>query len=160
MIEFVAQRLYDTDLSSIAIWSGPKLTFPLYALEPGAKRPTHPRIPAGSYPLRLRNVGKVNEGYIRHYLTDGQFRSDWHQGMVEICDVPGREAILFHVGNFIEDTEGCSLPGLHYGKDTLGAYRVFNSRLAYEQAYPVLRDAILAGRVTLNIKDIGTGNIA
>jgi len=33
----------------------------------------------------------------------------------EICNVPGRSHILFHVGNIQDDTDGCLLPGLRTG---------------------------------------------
>lgn len=33
-----------------------------------------------------------------------------------VLDVPGREAILFHPGNVVEDTEGCILLGQYFGK--------------------------------------------
>lgn len=29
----------------------------------------------------------------------------------EVCDVPDRDAILLHVGNYIKDTDGCILVG-------------------------------------------------
>ena len=32
-----------------------------------------------------------------------------------VNDVPGREAILFHKGNYVpKDTKGCILPGLYF----------------------------------------------
>lgn len=155
MNTFIAQRIKADAVSSIAVWRGPGIMFPLYCLEPGEKRVPHPRIPAGDFPLRLRNVGSKADDYARHYARDENFQSDWHKGMVEICDVPGRVAILFHVGNFIDVTEGCSVAGLKYGRDALGHYRTYQSRLAYEQAYPHLRDAILAGPTVLRVIDIG-----
>lgn len=155
MIAFTARRIKSDAMSSIALWSGPGIIFPLYCLEPGEDRKPHPIIPEGEYPLQLRTVGSVADGYAKHYARDEHFPSDWHRGVVEICNVPHRTAILFHVGNFIDDTMGCSLPGLHYGKDALGHYRVVNSRLAYEKAYPILRDAILGGPTLLRISDIG-----
>lgn len=145
-LNFTATRIYQTAASSVAIWSGPKIAFPLYCLEPGEQREPHPRIPAGTYPLRLRTVGKKHADYLKHY------GSHFHKGMVEIAEVPGREFIELHVGNTIADTLGCSLPGLSYGKDEDGNYAVAESRRAYEKAYPILRDAILAGATQLIIK--------
>ena len=152
---FTARRIKSNPLSSVALWSGPGITFPLYCLEPGEKREPHPIIPEGEYPLMLRTVGSKHQDCLRHYARDENFPSDWHKGMVEIANVPQRTAILFHVGNFINDTLGCSLAGLSYGKDALGHYRVYNSRLAYEKAYPVLRDAILGGPTLLRVVNGG-----
>lgn len=154
---FTARRIHADPLSSVSLWTGPGLTFPLYCLEPGEGREPHPRIPEGEYPLRLRTVGSKHQDYLRHYARDENFPSDWHKGMVEIANVPQRTAVLFHVGNFIDDSLGCSLAGLKYGRDALGHYRVYNSRLAYEQAYPVLRDAILAGPALLRVAGAEAG---
>lgn len=35
----------------------------------------------------------------------------------EICNVPGRTGILFHIGNDAEDSEGCILVGLGFARD-------------------------------------------
>lgn len=157
---FTAVRIQEAPRSSVAVWSGPKLGFVLYALEPGERRLPHPRIPAGTYPLRLRTVGEKNIDYATYYADreGDKFPRGWHRGMVEICDVPGRTAVLFHVGNWVSNTLGCSLAGLSYGKDENGDYCVTDSRRAYERAYPIFRDAILAGPTQLVIKPVGAGS--
>lgn len=150
-----AKRIHATPQSSVAVWGGPGLNFPLYCLEPGEMRVPHPRIPAGNYPLKLRTLGQKHLDYKAHYDAATRFGPEWHQGMIEICDVPGRTAIEFHVGNFIKDTLGCSLAGLSYDRGADAEYRVISSRVAYERAYPILRDLILAGPVQIQISDIG-----
>lgn len=66
-----------------------------YTLEPPWKN-NHPDIsciPEGDYKLAFRTTGKfANRSY-------------------EIMNVPGRENILIHVGNFPKDTHGCPLLG-------------------------------------------------
>lgn len=48
----------------------------------------------------------------------------------ELMSVPGRSNILFHWGNYIEDTQGCILLG--YGFENPPAQRgVFNSRKTF-----------------------------
>lgn len=61
------------------------------------------------------------------------YSSDKFKDVFEVTNVPGRTAILFHVGNFSEDTEGCILLGLEsgtaYNNSNVG---VFNSGKALE----------------------------
>lgn len=149
---FTAKRLAQDEQSSVAHWFGPDGTPLCYCLEPGYKREPHPGIPAGTYRLGLRTVGEKHTNYLKWYGPD------FHKGMVEICDVPGREFIEFHVGNTIADTQGCSLAGGIFieppGRGS-GHYEVMQSRRAYEAVYPILRDAILAGAAQLIIVPAG-----
>jgi len=55
------------------------------------------RIPAGTYPLSLRTVGKTHEKYASKFPE--------HRGMLLIRDVPGFEYVLIHIGND-DRTEG------------------------------------------------------
>jgi hypothetical protein len=48
----------------------------------------------------------------------------------EVTDVPGRSGILFHVGNTLDDTEGCILLGTRYGMLN-GKAAVMNSTKAF-----------------------------
>jgi len=47
----------------------------------------------------------------------------------EVKDVPGRTKMLFHAGNWIRNSKGCTLPGLHFG-DIKKEPRVVSSRVA------------------------------
>jgi hypothetical protein len=68
-------------------------------------------IPAGRYPIVFRN----DPGSKYKYLH------------LHVRDVPGREWILFHIGNFPKDTLGCVLPGLTHGLDSVGgSTKAFN----------------------------------
>ena len=62
-----------------------------------------------------------------------------HGEAFEVCEVPGRTAILFHVANTIADIEGCIGPG-----ETLGAldnvWAVLNSGHAYQRFMTYLKD--------------------
>ena len=55
-----------------------------------------------------RNISCIPEGIYR--LKD--YSSLKYQSVFEICEVPNRTKILFHIGNYPEDTRGCILPGL------------------------------------------------
>lgn len=105
---------------------------------PGVKEPGRSRIPAGRYPLTLRRVGNFHSDY--------QDRFPWHEAMVEI-ELPGWDAVLFHIGNYHRDTAGCVLVGERAGKDVEGdsALTVWGSAAAYEDVYPALYKHAKAG---------------
>jgi hypothetical protein len=46
----------------------------------------------------------------------------------ELKNVPDREAIEIHIGNYPSDTDGCILLGLEYGDNSIGS-----SKLAFEK---------------------------
>lgn len=61
------------------------------------------------------------------------FRSWYNAGdyeVFELADVPGRTEILFHVGNYLKNTEGCILVGMGYDRDVPA---VWSSRTAFKQ---------------------------
>jgi hypothetical protein len=60
------------------------------------------RIPAGIYPIKLRNAGGVTKRYA------AKFRGD-HKGMLHILNVPGFKWIYIHMGNTDDHTSGCLL---------------------------------------------------
>lgn len=62
------------------------------------------RIPAGIYNINFRNEGGFNKRYKKRFPSI-------HQGMLEVCEVPGFEYILIHCGNTDEHTAGCLLVG-------------------------------------------------
>lgn len=123
-----------------------------WLLEPGLERAEHPAIPAGRYELKLHPGGNLHWAYQKDYGPA------FHKGMVEVCAVPGRSAILIHVGNKIDDTQGCLLTGSKPVEPRLSNSRhweVVSSRLAYNRVYPLLRDAILAGPTFLDVLALG-----
>jgi len=67
----------------------------------------------------------------------------------EVCDVFGRSNILFHVGNSIEDTEGCILLGKYVGHEngkrwlyeSKNALRTFKDHLfGYDEFLLIITD--------------------
>ena len=151
MTRFTARRLMTDGLSSVTRWFDGETPL-CFALEPGFTRVPHPGIPAGSYSLVLNTAGQKSQDYAVYY--GGRFGIGWHKGMVMLEGVPGRDAIEFHVGNTIADTLGCFLAGENViappGNGS-GHYEVERSRAAYERVYPILRDAILNGRATVEV---------
>ena len=92
-------------------------------------------IPAGRYQLKLRTIG----GLHTHYSS----KFSWHQGMIELCDVPDFTGILIHIGNEPGDTAGCLLVGDMF---TFTSDRVIgSSATAYERIYEPISAALVAG---------------
>lgn len=60
------------------------------------------------------NVSCYPEGqYVAKWLArsgSGRYKRVWH-----IQDVPGRSGILWHTGNLVRHSKGCTLPGLKHG---------------------------------------------
>lgn len=114
------------------------------SLEDGFRSPKVPhftRIPEGLFKVTFRTVGGFHGRYLKRFGTD------FHKGMLWIRDVPEFEYVLFHMGNTVEDTDGCVIVG---NKDLAPGpgfpnYRVAESEIAYRKFYPVARDALLSG---------------
>ena len=72
-------------------------------------------IPEGEYPLAL------------------EYSPSWKQNLWTIKDVPGRSYIRIHVGNSVDDTEGCPLPVSYPGRNSIGQRWGFESRKAFNR---------------------------
>ncbi|KKM02380.1 hypothetical protein LCGC14_1785020 [marine sediment metagenome] len=110
------------------------------------KRPKETRIPAGTYPLALRDVGRLHPKYAAQF-------PDIHQGMLWVQNVPGFEWVYLHVGNRDDDTEGCILVGDSLQQNVTEAGFLGSSRAAYRRVYPLIATAIPGG-VTLTITNL------
>ena len=85
-------------------------------------------IPAGEYPVRLR---LARESATREYLH------------LLVQDVPNRDYILFHRGNFPKDTRGCILVGQGTQQDVVN-----NSTLAMDL---VMKEILNLGGENINL---------
>ena len=85
-------------------------------------------IPAGEYPVRLRYP---RESATREYLH------------LLVQDVPNRDYILFHRGNFPKDTRGCILVGQGTQQDVVN-----NSTLAMDL---VMKEILNLGGENINL---------
>lgn len=84
-----------------------------------ANQPFESNIPAQQYFCRLINTPRFGWTYI-------------------VEDVPHRDAVLFHAGNWAEDTEGCIMVAQHFGK--LKAKRaVLNSGATFKKFMSALK---------------------
>jgi len=113
-----------------------------FVLEDGkrlVKEVGHTRISAGTYKVIRRYYGGFYHKYRDRY---------GHKHVYEIADVPGFSDILIHIGNYIQDTEGCLLVGDRIGLRQMD-YAVYNSAATYKKLYSRLSQD--TGPITLNI---------
>lgn len=128
------RRFINTQQSTIGVLEG--LVAPIFTLEDRWQdnKPNVSCIPAGTYVCKPhaweRNAGN-------------KFLKVW-----EVCDVPGRSAILFHQGNTHNDTRGCILVGFDMKVEQREG-RVWQS----VNAIDFMRMTIGAKSFTLNVVD-------
>jgi hypothetical protein len=139
MTVFTERRLANDGASTVSelLLDGARLGF---TLEPGPLSPAHPRKLPGSYALVLRREGGIYQKYRQRFGA-------WFDGIPQIL-VPGRCFIEVHIGNTLEDTEGCSLLGASYEGPKVSAsqhYEVRRSEEAFKRIYPLLHQAIQKG---------------
>ena len=102
------------------------------------------RIPRGLYNIRVRTVGGFHANY------SGRF-SEFHEGMLQIMDVPNFDFILIHVGNTDKDTAGCLLTGCN--ANTSQRLSVGSSVKAYKRLYSKVIEAAKANDLTIEYWD-------
>jgi hypothetical protein len=152
MANFLLQRMEDSAKATTGVLYdafGKRIAATLERAE-GQNEPMVSRIPAGHYRLGLKTVGssKFDSQYTAMFGSS-------HKGMIEITSVPGREAILFHMGNWYYQSEGCVLVGARTDTDRTGLMiPPGESRLGYVPAYAALLAAVQAGDAWLDVKDI------
>ena len=88
-------------------------------------------IPPGTYPVIWRKWGKWAKRFQDRYGVPGS---------LEICEVPGFSAVLFHNGNTPKDTRGCILLGLKAGSPSRPA--VLSSMDAVKEFVYRVRDSV------------------
>jgi hypothetical protein len=86
-------------------------------------------IPAGTYPVKI------------------DFSPRFQRSMPRLFDVPGREGILIHWGNYVENTEGCILVGSSKSmiQGAVAEPAVWDSREMFDRLYREIEEAQTAG---------------
>jgi len=102
------------------------------------------RIPSGTYPITLRQVGGFNNRYKKKF-------PGFHDGMLWVRNVPNFEYILIHIGNTDQDTAGCLLIG--EGAMTSGELRITHSTNAYKKVYQKVLNSARSGNLTIEYQD-------
>lgn len=102
------------------------------------KIPGETRIPDGRYRIVKRTVGSFYERYRKAY---------GHKFAIQVEGVPNFEFILFHTGNKVSDTRGCSITGDAAGKEPGGNFFIpagFSTN-AYLRFYDAVEKAFDSG---------------
>lgn len=100
-------------------------------------------IPTGRYSLVLNTYGAMNARYKRRF-------PDFHQGMIEIKEIPNYSYVYIHIGNNIGDTSGCVLVGNSYELID-GDYELRKSKKAYISLYKMLIDKMAYDAVCVQV---------
>ena len=105
------------------------------------------RIPKGKYQLEVRQFGGTHARYKEKF-------PEFHEGMVEIKDVPNFTDILIHIGNTDEHTAGCLLVGDSAHENITKAGTIGSSAKAYERMYIQMINDIVDGETTIEYRDL------
>jgi hypothetical protein len=137
----------DSTLSEITI---PQEEFFCYALEDGYHRFKifgKTRIGAGVYPITLRRSGGLFKKYSKRFNSE--------HPMVWIRNIKNFKWVYYHIGNTVNDTDGCPVLGHAYSLDKeKNLFVVWNSTGAYSEFHSLIKNAIENGRrVFTCIKD-------
>lgn len=105
----------------------------------------HTRISAGVYELAFRKYGRFHDIYKARY-------ANFHQGMIELKNVPNFTDILIHAGVTHEDTSGCLLTGKQVDEQKM-QITSGTSAHAYIALYIKLANAMKEGKQFIQIFD-------
>lgn len=116
----------------------------LFTLEPGSVDVEYPRIPTGFY--LLERHGWESESRVKYKQTWAIVGAD-----VSHFHEPGvpRSAVLFHSGNWDEETRGCPLLGV-----SIGHTRGETAMIASREAMNILREEIGDRDALLTISEV------
>ena len=106
-------------------------------------------IPLGIYEIQFRTVGGFHDRYSSRFKA-------FHQGMLELQDVPNFQYILIHCGNTDEHTAGCILLGDSQENNLIMKDGfIGKSTQAYSRVYPKIASALSRNeKVTIEIIDL------
>lgn len=90
-------------------------------------------IPGGRYRIKMRKHGRIYDNYKKFH---------WHEGTLEIEDVPDYTDVLIHIGNSTRDTSGCILVGDYVTNNKLELGFLRNSTAAYKNLYLKVLEAV------------------
>jgi hypothetical protein len=94
----------------------------------GVKIKGETAIPTGRYPVDMKTVSPRFGGRAQYQFCKGR--------LPRLCNTPGYQGVLIHIGNTAKDTEGCILVGENKEKG-----KVLNSKATFRKVYAKLKAA-------------------
>lgn len=85
-------------------------------------------IPTGRYLVDMKTVSPRFGGRAQYQFCKGR--------LPRLCNTPGYQGVLIHIGNTAKDTDGCILVGENKEKG-----KVLNSKATFRKLYPILKAA-------------------
>lgn len=85
-------------------------------------------IPTGRYLVDMKTVSPRFGGRAQYQFCKGR--------LPRLCNTPGYQGVLIHIGNMAKDTEGCILVG-----ENKEMGKVLNSTATFRKLYPILKAA-------------------
>lgn len=89
-------------------------------------------IPTGRYLVDMKTVSPRFGGRAQYQFCKGR--------LPRLCNTPGYQGVLIHIGNTAKDTDGCILVGENKEKG-----KVLNSTATFRKLYPILKTADESG---------------
>lgn len=89
-------------------------------------------------PPDLLNAVSLSSIPAQQYICQ-RYKSDNYPDTFQVMHVPDRTKILFHKGNFLENTEGCILLGAQVGRLMNAARGVLNSGDTFKRFMEVMQ---------------------
>lgn len=114
----------------------PKATCYVLELPPGGNAPYVSAIPAGTYTVSVRKGGTLG----------------WR---LALANVPGRDSVRIHIGNFPRNTEGCLLPGKQAGANKCSVLQSAQAMAELQVLFAAFGES---GSTKLTIQDIGNNH--
>lgn len=94
----------------------------------GVKIKSETAIPTGRYLVDMKTVSPRFGGRAQYQFCKGR--------LPRLCNTPGYQGVLIHIGNTAKDTEGCILVGENKERG-----KVLNSKATFRKLYPILKAA-------------------
>ena len=118
--EYVCDTLEDKDRGLTSMMSVAQIC--------GVKVHGETAIPTGRYLVDMKTVSPRFGGRAQYQFCKGR--------LPRLCNTPGYQGVLIHIGNTVRDTDGCILVG-----ENKAVGQVLNSTATFKKVYAMLKAA-------------------